>query len=90
MGYTELEKQTKLLAIVKNGEVSELCEEGDDVSVVLEETPFYAEMGGQVGDCGTVVSGDNVIEITNTQKLTNGAFISNGKVVSGGSLPARP
>ena len=84
VGYTELEKQTKLLAIVKNGEVSELCEEGDDVSVVLEETPFYAEMGGQVGDCGTVVSGDNVIEITNTQKLTNGAFISNGKVVSGG------
>ena len=84
VGYAELEKQTKLLAIVKNGEVSELCEEGDDVSVVLEETPFYAEMGGQVGDCGTVVSGDNVIEITNTQKLTNGAFISNGKVVSGG------
>ncbi len=84
VGYAELEKQTKLLAIVKNGEVSELCEEGDDVSVVLEETPFYAEMGGQVGDCGTVVSGDNVIEIANTQKLTNGAFISNGKVVSGG------
>ena len=41
-------------------------------------------MGGQVGDSGTVVSGDNVIEITDTKKLTNGAFISNGKVVSGG------
>ena len=84
VGYTELEKQTKLLAIVKNGELSELCEEGDDVSVVLEETPFYAEMGGQVGDCGTITSGDNVIEISDTQKLGGGQFISNGKVVSGG------
>lgn len=84
VGYTELEKQTKLLAVVKNGELSALCEEGDEVSVVLEETPFYAEMGGQVGDCGTVVSGDNVIEIVTTQKLGGGQFISSGKVVSGG------
>ena len=84
VGYTELESETKLLAIVKNGVLAELCEEGDEVSVVLENTPFYAEMGGQVGDCGKVMSGDNVIEITDTQKLTNGAFVSNGRVVSGG------
>ncbi|MGN0650632.1 MAG: alanine--tRNA ligase [Oscillospiraceae bacterium] len=84
VGYTTLECETKLLAIVKEGELAELCEEGDDVSVVIETTPFYAEMGGQVGDCGTITSGDNVIEVTDTQKLTNGAFICNGKVVSGG------
>ncbi len=84
VGYTELEKQTKLLAIVRNGELSALCEEGDDVSVLLEETPFYAEMGGQVGDCGLVVNGDNVIEISDTKKLPGGQFISNGRVVSGG------
>ncbi len=84
VGYSTLESATKLLAIVKNGAVSELCEEGDDVSVIIEKTPFYAEMGGQVGDCGTISSGDNVIEVTDTQKLTNGAFICNGKVVSGG------
>ena len=84
VGYTELESETKLLAIVKDGALAELCEEGDEVSVVLENTPFYAEMGGQVGDCGKVMSGDNVIEITDTQKLTNGAFVSSGRVVSGG------
>ena len=84
VGYTALESETKLLAIVKNGELAELCEEGDEVSVVLENTPFYAEMGGQVGDCGKVISGDSVIEITDTQKLTNGAFVSSGRVVSGG------
>ena len=84
VGYTGLTSETKLLAIVKDGELSELCEEGDDVSVIIENTPFYAEMGGQVGDCGVIVNGDNVIEVTDTQKLTNGAFICNGKVVSGG------
>ncbi len=84
VGYDTLENKSKLLAIVKGGAVSELCEEGDDVSVIIENTPFYAEMGGQVGDCGTISNGDNVIEVTDTQKLTNGAFICNGKVVSGG------
>lgn len=84
VGYTTLESTTKLLAIVKDGALSELCEEGDDVSVIIEKTPFYAEMGGQVGDCGTISNGDNVIEVTDTRKLTNGAFICNGKVVSGG------
>lgn len=84
VGYTTLSVQTKLLAIVKNGEISELCEQGDDVSVIIENTPFYAEMGGQVGDCGVITNGDNVIEVSDTQKLTNGAFICNGKVVSGG------
>ncbi len=84
VGYDTLESTSKLLAIVKDGAVSELCEEGDDVSVIIENTPFYAEMGGQVGDCGTISNGDNVIEVTDTQKLTNGAFICNGKVVSGG------
>ncbi|MGN1118801.1 MAG: alanine--tRNA ligase-related protein, partial [Oscillospiraceae bacterium] len=84
VGYTSLSADTKILAIVKNGEISELCEEGDDVSVIIEDTPFYAEMGGQVGDCGVIVNGDNVIEVADTQKLTNGAFICNGKVASGG------
>jgi alanyl-tRNA synthetase len=84
VGYDTLESTTKLLAIVKNGALSELCEEGDDVSVVIENTPFYAEMGGQVGDCGTISNGDNVIEVSDTQKLTGGQFICNGKVVSGG------
>lgn len=84
VGYATLESKTKLLAIVKDGEPAELCGEGDEVSVIIENTPFYAEMGGQVGDCGTITNGSSVIEIADTQKLTNGAFISNGKVISGG------
>ena len=90
VGYTELTKVTKLLAIVKNGEISPLCEEGDDVSVILEETPFYAEMGGQVGDCGKVICGDNVIEISDTKKLPGGQFVSSGVVTSGGFTEGQP
>lgn len=84
VGYTTLESDTKLLAIVKNGGLCELCEEGDDVSVVIENTPFYAEMGGQVGDCGVISCGDNVIEVSDTQKLAGGQFICLGKVTRGG------
>ena len=84
VGYTTLESTTKLLAIVRNGDIAELCEQGDAVSVIIEETPFYAEMGGQVGDKGVIVNGDSVIEVSDTQKLTNGAFICSGEVVSGG------
>ncbi|MBE6837986.1 MAG: alanine--tRNA ligase [Ruminococcus sp.] len=84
VGYTTLESETKILAIVKNGEIVETCEQGDAVSVIIEKTPFYAEMGGQVGDCGTIVCGDSVMEVLDTQKLGGGQFMCNCEVVSGG------
>lgn len=84
VGYTDLEVETKILAIVKNGELADICETGDDVSVIIEKTPFYAEMGGQVGDSGKIVCGDSVIDVADTQKLGGGQFICNGEVLSGG------
>ncbi len=54
VGYSSLICDTKILAVVKDGEMAELCGEGDRVTVVIEDTPFYAEMGGQVGDKGTM------------------------------------
>lgn len=85
VGYNTLKSETKILAITKNGELADLCGEGDEIGVIIEKTPFYAEMGGQVGDCGSIRKGSSdVIEITDTQKLGGGQFISFGKVVSGG------
>lgn len=84
VGYDTLETETKILAIVKDGELAELCGQGDEISVIIDKTPFYAEMGGQVGDKGSLVKGGDVIEITDTQKLGGGQFISTGKVSSGG------
>lgn len=83
-GYDSLETAAKILAIVKDGESAELCGEGDEIGVIIDKTPFYAEMGGQVGDRGTISKGSDVIEIRDTQKLGGGQFFSTGKVISGG------
>ena len=84
VGYTELEKETKILAMVKDGDAADLCEEGDRVTVLLEATPFYAESGGQVGDRGTIEGNGNVMEVLDTQKLTGGQFVCHCEVTSGG------
>lgn len=85
VGYDALECEAKILAITKGGESAELCGAGDEVGVIIDKTPFYAEMGGQVGDKGSLLkSGSDVIEIHDTQKLGGGQFISYGKVVFGG------
>ncbi len=84
VGYTGLTSDTKILALVKDGDIAELCGAGDKVSVIIESTPFYAEMGGQVGDCGTITNGSSVIRVDDTQKLTGGAYICNGEVLAGG------
>ncbi|MGN0599829.1 MAG: alanine--tRNA ligase [Oscillospiraceae bacterium] len=84
VGYTDLEYTTKLLAMVKDGDAADICEEGDRVTVLLETTPFYAESGGQVGDKGTIESNGNVMEVLDTQKLTGGQFVCHCEVTSGG------
>ena len=84
VGYTQLEAETKLLAMIKDGEAADMCEEGDRVTVLLETTPFYAESGGQVGDKGTIESNGNVMEVLDTQKLTGGQFVCHCEVTSGG------
>lgn len=70
VGYRELTAETKILALLKDGQLVGSADEGDDAAVVIETTPFYAESGGQVGDKGTIESGngDNVFEVLDTKK----------------------
>ena len=84
VGYTDPEYTTKLLAMVKDGNAADICEEGDRITVLLETTPFYAESGGQVGDKGIIESNGNVMEVLDTQKLTGGQFVCHCEVTSGG------
>ncbi len=51
-GYNELETESKILLIVKDGKAVEYAYQGDAIEIVTEKTPFYAESGGQAGDCG--------------------------------------
>ncbi|MFA5063235.1 MAG: alanine--tRNA ligase [Candidatus Omnitrophota bacterium] len=70
-GYKENSTEAKILAILKDG-----------AEVVLDQTPFYAESGGQVGDTGKLVNGNNVFEVLDTQKIDN-VILHIGKIVSG-------
>ncbi len=83
VGYTELTAETKILAMIKNGEVCDNVSEGEEATVVIETVPFYAESGGQVGDCGTIVSGDNVMQVVDTKKTGAGQYILSCIVESG-------
>ncbi len=83
VGYETLSSDTKILAVVKDGEVVNTCRTGDKVGVVIEKTPFYAEMGGQVGDRGVITKGDAKLEVLDTKKLGGGQFISTCEVKSG-------
>jgi len=86
-GYNSLIETTKILAIVKDGASADECSSGEKAAVILENTPFYAESGGQVGDTGEIFYDDgtaeNVIEVTDTKKTQSGQFVCYGVVKSG-------
>lgn len=73
----------KLLAIVANDEISENAKEGDEVYLIFDKTPFYAEMGGQVGDSGIIKTDGCVIEIEDCTKFGGNKFLHKGTVKSG-------
>ena len=83
-GYTQLEAEGNVLALVSEGESTDAVRAGSKVTVVLDKTPFYAEMGGQVPDYGTMSHGDCEIEITNVQKNGDGRIYLNSGVVKSG------
>jgi len=83
VGYDQLESDSSIYTIIKNGSQVKQLVEGDEGIVVLENTPFYGESGGQVGDSGQIVSDTGVFDITDTQKQVSGAYEHHGKVLSG-------
>ena len=78
VGYKENSTQARILAILKNGsesnlisEANQVRDERDEWQIVLDQSSFYAESGGQVGDTGKLISGKNVFEVLDTQKIDN-------------------
>jgi alanyl-tRNA synthetase len=72
----------RVLAIVKSGKKAALASEGEEVSIILDRTPFYGEGGGQTGDCGMIYGPGVEIEVVDTQK-TDGRYIHVVKIVKG-------
>jgi len=83
LGYDTERAEGVVAAIVKDGAAIDAAGEGETVEVVVNQTPFYGESGGQVGDTGTF-SGDGFrVRITNTQKKADGLFVHSGTVERG-------
>ncbi|MDP9180491.1 MAG: alanine--tRNA ligase [Chloroflexota bacterium] len=83
-GYKELETNTHIAGLVDGGREIELAEAGDSIEIFLYETPFYPEGGGQVGDRGGIIVGDQGrIEVHNTQRVAGNLIVHRGIVVEG-------
>ena len=83
VGYEQNECTAKVLAVCVGDEVSGTITGGEDGIIVLDKTPFYAEMGGQVADHGTITMGDHVFQVTDVQKDKGGKYLHHGKMVKG-------
>ena len=83
IGYTDLKADSKILAVVKDGEKVEFAGTGDEIIVVLDTTPFYAESGGQVGDIGTITTETAKIQVKDTIKDNNGIYMHRCIVTEG-------
>ena len=82
LGYDTETAEGQIVALVKDGALVETAGEGDSVQIALNQTPFYAESGGQVGDSGTLKTEIAQVQITDTRKAA-GVFIHFGTVTKG-------
>ncbi|PRS10370.1 alanine--tRNA ligase [Bacillus atrophaeus] len=83
VGYTNTKSDSSVVELLHDGELIEEAHEGETVQILLNETPFYAESGGQIGDKGYLRSAQAVVRITDVQKAPNGQNVHEGLVESG-------
>ena len=83
LGYSTEAAEASVTALAVDGQPVERAGEGASVSVLLNQTPFYAEMGGQVGDTGTITAPGLRIVVTDTQKRAGDVFVHIGRVERG-------
>jgi len=83
VGYDVNVCEAKVLAVCVGEEVTGSITGGEEGILVLDKTPFYAEMGGQVADHGVILVGDSRFEVKNVQKDKGGKYLHSGKMVRG-------
>ncbi|MCE6981513.1 alanine--tRNA ligase [Pseudomonas frederiksbergensis] len=88
-GYTAHSGSAKIVALYKDGQSVDVLSEGEEGVVVLNQTPFYAESGGQIGDCGFLQAGAARFDVRDTTK-TGGAFLHHGVLDSGSLIVGAP
>jgi alanyl-tRNA synthetase len=82
-GYDHIEQDATVVALFQDGEPVNMLPQGAEGAVVLDNTPFYAESGGQVGDAGVLEEADVRFEVSDTQKVQNNVFLHIGRMSRG-------
>ncbi len=82
-GYDALEGSAQIVAMIKGDKIVTEAREGDDVELILDQTPFYAESGGQIGDRGEVLGEASKFQIMDTVRPVEGLIVHKGKVKKG-------
>ncbi|MDH5772373.1 MAG: alanine--tRNA ligase, partial [Rhodospirillaceae bacterium] len=85
LGYKTEHAEGKILAIIKDGKRVNAAAPGDEIAVIANQTPFYGESGGQMGDIGTISGDGFMVEVNDTQKKLGSLYVHVGKVTSGSS-----
>ncbi|MBA2173502.1 alanine--tRNA ligase [Halobacillus locisalis] len=83
IGYDQLQTDAEIVELIKGKDFSNEADEGDTVYLFLNQTPFYAESGGQMADKGFITSSSANLEVTNVQKAPNGQHMHEAVVRSG-------
>lgn len=86
-GYTELRTETHLRALLKDGVSVPVAKAGDKIEIVLDETPFYAEGGGQAADTGVITGNGFVIDVQDVQQPVKGLSVHRAVVREGEAHP---
>jgi len=90
LGYDAETAEAQVIALVKDGVEADALGEGEEGAMVVNQTPFYGESGGQVGDTGVIESENGArFRVTDTQKKADGLFVHFGVVEVGGFVPGQ-
>ncbi|MGH7003633.1 MAG: alanine--tRNA ligase, partial [Alphaproteobacteria bacterium] len=90
LGYETEKAEGVITALVQNGALVESAGQGETVSIVVNQTPFYGESGGQQGDTGSITGEGFAVEVKDTQKKNDGVFVHIGVVTKGTVKPDVP
>ncbi|WP_296133674.1 alanine--tRNA ligase [Corynebacterium sp.] len=83
-GYETLESDAKVIGLVRDGQKVSEVQAGDTVEVILDQSPLYAEAGGQTADRGRILQGETLLEVNDVQKIGKKLWVHKATVTSGG------
>ncbi len=83
LGYIDNEAECKIIAIISKGKITKKIEKDQEAIIILNQTPFYGESGGQVGDQGYLKNDNFKFKVFDTKKIFGNYFLHFGKIISG-------